>query len=535
MDVGVRLAFANHLPQQVEVAVEAHVAALLICRVQARGIARGGARRSSSADGQQVAQLAVVHAHVRVDEFGRHGLARHGGPEEVEHQVGVVDGLLHALGEAVAIVPLAHHVEGCLFVQGEHASLPVGLQQAPHFRFSEAEQSIELRRKADVGADVEAAGHVVQRDGRDAGDEQPFQAAAAASRAALQGSEEVAVEAAAVGQFVVGLGAVVGQYGVGEVVVFVDEHIEPHAASTRFTEQRVELAGCGWMVQDADDDVCWEEVWMAIQGFLDLLAAVALELPLQRLRRVLYHREIEAQRYEAVSVCGGFAADVRATEHLLELAGPLAVVVVLQQREPAGLAEAPGADEEDEAFVLQRAEEVRLVDVQAVFQAHGAEVRPAVGDAGIAGGGHGDLQRERPHALAPRFRQQQPQRCQHSAWAFAVHGHAEPVGGFFALHGLDAFRHGAHVLAVAHRGEAAEQQAEGEGQIFAEGALGRCVLRSPGAAHENPGLRQLAQHPVFNEFQIASAQAGNSRRHGDLRRGWAWQLPHFVLGLAGAP
>ena len=34
--------------------------------------------------------------------------------------------------------------------------------------------------------------------------------------------------------------------------------------------------------------------------------------------------------------------------------------------------------------------------------------------------------------------QQQPQRRQYPAWVRAVHRHPQPVGGFFAAHGLDA-------------------------------------------------------------------------------------------------
>ena len=49
----------------------------------------------------------------------------------------------------------------------------------------------------------------------------------------------------------------------------------------------------------------------------------------------------------------------------------------------------------------------------------------------VTGGPRGAPHNARVCALAPWFRQQHPPRCQHSAWALAVHGHAEPVGGFF--------------------------------------------------------------------------------------------------------
>ena len=149
----------------------------------------------------------------------------------VEHHVGVVDVVLGVLCEAVAVVPLAHHLQGRVHVLVERPVVAVGLEQAADLRLREAEHLVELRLEADVGADVEAAGHVVHRDGRDAGDEQPLQAARLPC-AGLQGGEEVAVEAAAMGERLVRLLATMREHGVGEVVVLVDEHAERNVVVT---------------------------------------------------------------------------------------------------------------------------------------------------------------------------------------------------------------------------------------------------------------------------------------------------------------
>ena len=76
------------------------------------------------------------------------------------------------------------------------------------------------------------------------------------------------------------------------------------------------------------------------------------------------------------------AAEVGAGEDGVELVCPAPVVVVLQERQPAGLAEAARADEEDVTLVLEGAHEAGLVDVQPAVEADAAEVGFTVGDAG---------------------------------------------------------------------------------------------------------------------------------------------------------
>ncbi len=48
----------------------------------------------------------------------------------------------------------------------------------------------------------------------------------------------------------------------------------------------------------------------------------------------------------------------------------------------------------------------------------------------------------------------------------AVHGHAQPVGSLLAPHLLDALGAGAHVFAIAHRCQNAEEEPEIERQVL---------------------------------------------------------------------
>ena len=78
--------------------------------------------------------------------------------------------------------------------------------------------------------------------------------------------------------------------------------------------------------------------------------------------------------------------DAGAPEQALELVRPVPPVVALQERQPARLAEAPGADEEGVALVFQRAQVSGLVHVQPAVHPDAPERHLAVGDAWVRGG-----------------------------------------------------------------------------------------------------------------------------------------------------
>ena len=100
---------------------------------------------------QQVAQLAVVDAHVGVDQVRRHPPVRDRVLQVVEHHVGVVQIGLGILGEPVAVAALARDAHGCDDVLIEHVTLPVGPEQAPYLGFGEADHLVEVGAHADVG------------------------------------------------------------------------------------------------------------------------------------------------------------------------------------------------------------------------------------------------------------------------------------------------------------------------------------------------------------------------------------------------
>ena len=187
------------------------------------------------------------------------------------------------------------------------------------------------------------------------------------------------------GEGVVRLGAVVGEHGVGEVVVLVDDHVQPDVVIARVLEQLSKLGGDRGRREDIPHRRFGKQVGVAPQLAPELYHAVGFELPLQCFELVVDRREVEAQGDVAALFPGRVLPDVGAGEGGLEVVRPEAVVVVLQQRHPQRLAEPAWADQEGVALLLQAAHEAGLVDVQPPVQADAPEVGLAVGNARVCG------------------------------------------------------------------------------------------------------------------------------------------------------
>ena len=109
--------------------------------------------------------------------------------------------------------------------------------------------------------------------------------------------------------------------------------------------------------------------------------AVGFELPLQRSEGVVDHRKVEAQDDVAAAFLRRVASDVGAREYGIELAAPVAVVVILQQGHPQRLAESAWADQKGVALLLQTTKQAGLVDVQPPVHPDASEVGLPVGNA----------------------------------------------------------------------------------------------------------------------------------------------------------
>ena len=161
-------------------------------------------------------------------------------------------------------------------------------------------------------------------------------------------------------------------------------------------EELQELAVDGGRREDAAHRVVREQVGVDPHGGAQLDVAVGLEALAQGFEAVVEGGEVQAQHDVARALLGRGASDVGAVEHAVPVPCHGAVVVALEHRHPQALAEASWADEEDVAALFEVVEEAGLVDVEPAAQPDAADVRLAVGDAGVGTVGHGGAPRPAP-------------------------------------------------------------------------------------------------------------------------------------------
>ena len=97
--------------------------------------------------------------------------------------------------------------------------------------------------------------------------------------------------------------------------------------------------------EQAPPRVVGKQVGMPLHRMAKFQVAVAFEALFKGFQGVVEGRKVEAKHDVTVALPGRVASDVGAGEHGVELVAPPAVVVVLQQRHPQRLAEAPRADQ----------------------------------------------------------------------------------------------------------------------------------------------------------------------------------------------
>ena len=151
----------------------------------------------------------------------------------------------------------------------------------------EAEQAVEFGIEADIGPDVEAAGDIVHRERRHAGDEQPRQTAARAARRTLQQGKKALEKTAAMGQLAIRRFALVDQQIVGEMVIFINEEIKLKLALGQDGKQPLQALVTIGLGMNQRRFVSRNPVGMAFEQVVDPNAHMGVEGRLQTVQSTL--------------------------------------------------------------------------------------------------------------------------------------------------------------------------------------------------------------------------------------------------------
>ena len=305
---------------------------------------------------------------------------------EVKHHIGVVhrSSAVAFLREAIVVVPRFHYLYQFVYGVVEGAGSRIVGQHLAHFLFREAHQLVKLRCEGVVGADVEAAGEVVHRHGAYSCDETTLDAGISPCFYFIEESAQVAFTVRFVGVAVQAFG--VGEDGVGEVVVFVDEEI--HLLSGTF-------AGLIEVIQLFHRSAHGTQpFWSALRQKVGIFLAEVLESnPTVRIQSFAIVAqlagdagEVEVEHQISITARCGVLADVQVSKEVFEPVAGAHVVVVLQHIQRQALTESTGADEEKESIrLLYHGDEAGLIHIIIIFTTDDREVHHAVRETFSAG------------------------------------------------------------------------------------------------------------------------------------------------------
>ncbi|EEF87362.1 hypothetical protein BACCELL_05039 [Bacteroides cellulosilyticus DSM 14838] len=198
---------------------------------------------------------------------------------------------------------------------------------------------IELRFDAEVPADVESAGEVIECDGADAGHED-------ALKHTFKLLEHLAVEAAGVSEGVVDLIAKFVEHHVGEVVVLVNDEIQTSTVLLGQSSQEIELSDKAALLFDILHEAGVVIGFVFPGEHIHLHAAIFVKTFDKRTDAVGGEGKVEMQHLVNALQGRGMTAYPQISEPCLELRLLSDIVVGPQHAQEDTFAEAPGTDEE---------------------------------------------------------------------------------------------------------------------------------------------------------------------------------------------
>ena len=141
-------------------------------------------------------------------------------------------------GKAIIVIPRFYFPNQCIYVCicRQLSGVFIVLKHGPHICLTESQHHIELEIGADVPADIESAGEIIQCNGADTCHEDAFEHS-------FKLFENLPVESAGMSQGMIDFITLFVQNYVGEVVIFVNNQIEMGTIVAGLSIQKIQLVG----------------------------------------------------------------------------------------------------------------------------------------------------------------------------------------------------------------------------------------------------------------------------------------------------
>ena len=302
--------------------------------------------------------------------------------EEVQRQRGVVEPLVAPQGKAIAVVEVAHHRQGGLYLCGVQPVRRCGsFQGGAQFSLGKAAQVVIILITAQVFRHVVAAGDVAEHHRRDSGQKHPVNPLSL--RAGFDRLEERLDRPLALHQFVITVCAAqrTDHHFIGEIVVFINQHIE-------FVGRRRDG---GEQTAQRRQPISWMAFYRCLQHFPVLHGErfdSGIDMAVERggdgisITLGIDHGKVELEDEIAVMQRRGVLTDLQPAKHLFKIIRPRQVVIVFQRGQPQALAEPARAQKQQlNARFFEQRNPVGAIHVEIAAFADFAEVSNAIGKA----------------------------------------------------------------------------------------------------------------------------------------------------------
>ena len=225
-----------------------------------------------------------------------------------------------------------------LAVVGEHLS---------HFSLRESNHLVETVVQGIVGADVEAAGEVVECHGTDTRDEDTLDTRISARLDGVEEGTQVARTVRLSLVFIQTGG--IGEDVVGEVVVLVNEEINLCICLARFPIQMVKLFHTTVLFVHFLLDALGQVLLIDIAEIIEFRIAYRIQCTAVIAQVGIDHGKVEIDDKILVVVRRWMLADIQVAIESFELILLIDIIIMTEHRHGKALAEAFGADEEKES------------------------------------------------------------------------------------------------------------------------------------------------------------------------------------------
>ena len=268
--------------------------------------------------------------------------------QEIQHHIRVIHRLVERISrETVIIVPWLHHADHLIYLSGQHIHVFIIRQHITYLPLAKPDNPVKPGIGAHIGTDIESTCHVIHGDRRDSRDEHTLDRSI--SRGTLfQLIKEIAEEPRAMCQFTVMLIPHIGEYGVREIIILIDEQVDRKIQQRSLPDQVVQFLVCVLEPFQFTGETGIEHMSVKPGEKIETHRAIIIERGQQPIRVRIHAGEIKIEHKVFPLFRRRMRTDIQPLEDFLETIPPIDIIIPSKHVDKQRLSKTPRTDQEEE-------------------------------------------------------------------------------------------------------------------------------------------------------------------------------------------